>query len=94
MSGGGEPVAPTKRLRFRRSRGLSLSPEREKRQWLITNLAFASLGGRDAAISFLNTHNDALGARPIDRAMSNASGYAAVAEVIHALVRAPKERSQ
>lgn len=50
------------------------------RQVLITNLAFALLGGRDPALTFLNTYHAALGARPLDLAGDSAAGYSSVYE--------------
>lgn len=60
------------------------SEERNRRSE-ITNLAFSALGGRDAALSFLNSHNAVLGARPIDLATDSAEGWASVATLIRAM---------
>src|SRR3546814_7569808 len=51
---------------FRRNRNITpLAPERAQRQGAISALAFQLLGGRDAALDFLNTENKPLGGRPI-----------------------------
>jgi hypothetical protein len=46
------------------------------RQGRIAQLAFVTLGDRDAAMTFLNTHDDALGSRPIDAAIASDDGLA------------------
>lgn len=64
-------------MRFRRSNGPRLEAGSARRQGEITTLAFGLLG-RDKAIEFLNGDNAELGARPLDVAISNAEGAAAV----------------
>ncbi len=48
------------------------------RQGLVTHLAFALLGDRETAMTFLNTYHDGLGAKPLDLAGDSATGYSAV----------------
>ena len=60
----------------------ALPPERAKRQGLITHLAYKLLGGREEAMSFLNTYNVSLDARPLDLATASAAGYSAVENTI------------
>ena len=88
-----EDTAPAATFRNRpfgkRQRGPLISAERAKRQWMITHLAFTLLGGRDDAVSFLNTENVSLGARPLDLAMDNAPGYADVESAIRLLAEPP-----
>lgn len=53
-----------------------------ERQGRIAQAAFLALGDRDAALAFLNTHDDALGQRPIDAAVSGADGLAAAERLL------------
>jgi hypothetical protein len=55
----------------------TLSPEALNRQSEATRLAMDALGAADG-IAFLNGHDEALGGRPIDLAMADAEGLAAV----------------
>jgi uncharacterized protein (DUF2384 family) len=71
-------------MRFQ-PRGPRLSPERASRQGEVTHLAFLMLGGRDAAIEFLNNPDASLGGRPIDIALASAEGAAMVARAIKRL---------
>jgi uncharacterized protein (DUF2384 family) len=71
-------------MRFRRS-GPKLSPEGARRQGQVTHLAFLLLGGRDAAIEFLNNPNIRIGGRPIDVAIASAEGAALVTHTIERL---------
>jgi uncharacterized protein (DUF2384 family) len=71
-------------------RGPHLSPDVAARQGRIVGLACSLLGSSDKAMSFLNTHNESLGARPLDLAMSTAAGYLAVDEAIRRLADASK----
>lgn len=89
MSEDAEPAAarPLRRAFDKRYREMRLSPERAKRQWLITHLALSLLGQKDRAMSFLNTHNETLAARPLDLAIENADGYAAVEAAIRLLAQ-------
>jgi uncharacterized protein (DUF2384 family) len=56
-----------------------------KRQGEIATLAFRLLGGREGAISFLNSMNRTLGARPIDLAMASEEGFARVEGAIKSI---------
>jgi hypothetical protein len=85
---------PKQRPFNKRYREMRLSPERARRQWHIVNLAYALLGDRDATMSFLNPHNGSLGERPLDLAMKNAAGYAAVESAIRLLARPQYGRVQ
>lgn len=60
-----------------------LSPQALERQSRIALLAWNLLGG-DAAITFLNTYNPELEARPIDLAIESAAGCEAVEHAISA----------
>lgn len=69
---------------FGRNRRVTpLAPEGAQRQGAISALAFQLLGGRDAALDFLNTENEPLGGRPIAVATQSAAGYACVEREIH-----------
>lgn len=74
-----ENAAPQTR-RFRsRFTAVRLSPEAATRQGRAATLAWEALRDRDAMIAFLNTHDMALGGRPIDLAVESEAGLAAVA---------------
>lgn len=77
------PKAPRK-LRFRSSVP-ALSAEAAQRQGQVTHLAFLALGGRDAALEFLNLPNSTLGGRPLDIAIASAEGAKKVTQVIRHL---------
>jgi hypothetical protein len=55
-----------------------LSPEAAARQGKAATAAFLALKDRDAMIAFLNTHDDALGGRPIDLAVESDEGLKTV----------------
>ena len=55
-----------------------LSPEEAARQGRASQLAFATLRQPAAVIAFLNTHDEALGGRPLDLAIASADGLSAV----------------
>ena len=74
-------------MRFR-AKGPKLSSEEAKRQGEVTHFAFLSLGGRDAALAFLNTVNAELGGRPIDLAVASAEGAEKVNREIRKLASA------
>jgi uncharacterized protein (DUF2384 family) len=73
-------------MRFRRT-GPKLSADGAARQGQVTHLAFLTLGGRDAAIEFLNNPNTNLGGRPIDIAIASAEGAAMVTGAIKRLAK-------
>jgi uncharacterized protein (DUF2384 family) len=58
-----------------------LSREEAERQGRATNLALKALGN-GAAVTFLNTHHDALNGRPIDVAIASADGLLALEKII------------
>ncbi len=66
----------------KRFNGPRLTPEEAARQGQASTLAFRVLG-KDAAILFLNSHDDALNGRPIDLAVSSAEGLAAVEQALN-----------
>lgn len=69
---------------FRHRRSLPrMAPEGAERQSRVALLAWDRLGG-DAAIKFLNSHDEALGGRPIDLAVASAAGCEAVERAIAA----------
>lgn len=68
-----------------RGRGPTLSRDCARRQGEISHLAFVLLGGRVAALSFLNGVDERLGGRPIDIAIDSADGYARVEQVMRSL---------
>ena len=59
-----------------------LSPDQAARQGGITTLAFQLLGGKDAALAFLNGADSALGGRPLDVAIATKAGFAAVEQAL------------
>jgi uncharacterized protein (DUF2384 family) len=66
-----------KRFR-RRFDTVRLSPEAAARQGKAATLAFEKFRDSAAVVAFLNTHNDALGGRPIDLAVESPEGLKAV----------------
>jgi hypothetical protein len=48
----------------------------------VVRLAFASFGGRDGAIAFLNARHETLGGRPVELAVASETGCAAVERAI------------
>lgn len=71
--------------RFRkRFDAVRLSPEQAARQGKAATQAFLTLKDRDAMIAFLNTHDDALGGRPIDLAVESDDGLRAVEQALAA----------
>jgi hypothetical protein len=81
-----EPVATREpnRRQFRSSFGRPRpSADSLERQSRVALLAWNLLGG-DSAIQFLNSHDDALGGRPLDLAVANPIGCEAVEQAITA----------
>lgn len=76
---------------FRKSR-VPFALEDARRQGEISQLAFLLLGGRDAAIAFLNAENDELGGRPLAVATASAEGYEHVAAAIRAWESTPRSQ--
>jgi len=70
---------------FRRNRKVTpLASEDAQRQGAISALAFQLLGGRDAALDFLNTEDAILSGRPIAVATRSEAGYANVERELRA----------
>jgi len=65
----------------KRFNGPRLSPEEADRQGRISWLAFDKLGQANA-ITFLNSHDDELGGRPLDIAIKDMAGFAIVEAAI------------
>ena len=73
------PESGSRRRTFNRRQAPSPLPRQYiDRQGLITHLAYTLLGGRESAISFLNSYHAGLGARPLDLAGDSVAGYSAV----------------
>lgn len=70
-----KPVVKRFRKRFD---GVRLTPDAAQRQGKAAKLAWDRFGDSAAAVAWLNTHDDSLGGRPIDLAVANAEGLAAV----------------
>ena len=79
-------LAPAKShsSRLFRPKRTPLPRDDARRQGDISSLAYLTMGGRDAAMAFLNAENPALGGRPLALATASAEGYARVAAAIHA----------
>jgi hypothetical protein len=61
---------------FRKRPGLTyLSREERVRQGRIVNVAQAALADFASVRTFLNSHNEQLGGRPIDVAIASAAGF-------------------
>lgn len=71
----------TKRFR-KRFDSVRLSAEEAARQGKVAQLAWEAFKDRDTMIAFLNTHDDALGGRPIDLAVKSADGLATVEQAL------------
>ena len=65
-----------------------LTPEQAARQGRAATLAFEALRESTAVVAFLNTHDEALGGRPIDLAVTSDAGLAEVERVIAGLPKA------
>jgi uncharacterized protein (DUF2384 family) len=61
-----------------------LTPEQAERQGSASRRAVEVLGRTDEVIAFLNTHDEALGGRPIDIAVASAEGLSAVEQALAA----------
>jgi len=68
----------------KRFTGVRLSPEEAKRQGQAATLAWQVIKVPGGAVAFLNTHDDALGGRPIDIAVASDEGLATVEAAIRA----------
>ena len=77
------------RKQFRRAyRAERPSPEVMERQGRLTRSAWTALGDRDAVVAFLNTHDEAMGGRPIDLALASDEGLGRVEEAMTLMARA------
>lgn len=71
--------------RFRKAMvGERLSADQARRQGHVSRVAWERLGGRDAAVAFLNTHHADLDARPLDLAIASDEGLARVEALLAA----------
>ncbi len=77
------PAKPRTGYAFRRNR-VPLPRDEARRQGDISQLAFLTMGGRDAAVAFLNADDPELGGRPLALATESAEGFARVADAIRA----------
>lgn len=59
-----------------------LTPEQAERQGRASKLAIDTLRKPEAVIAFLNTHDDAIGGRPIDVAIASAEGLLSVERLL------------
>lgn len=81
----GDDTRKPQSMRFRRRyTTVRLTPEQAGRQGQVATSAFKAFGGRDAAVAFLNGHDEALGGRPLDLAVASPEGLAAVEEYLAA----------
>lgn len=67
--------APPVQKRQRWNSQPKLGPEAANRQGLVTRFALETLGGKDAAIAYLNDDCTFLGGRPLDIAIGSAEGF-------------------
>jgi len=81
-----ETAAPAGKPEYKRFRRrfdtVRLSPEAAARQGKAATLAFEKFRDSAAVVAFLNTHNDAVGGRPIDLAVESPEGLAAVTALL------------
>lgn len=75
-------VVPPSRAKVRWSDRPKLSAAAASRQGEAAKLAFEALGGRDAAIAYLNTVCGKLGGRPLDIAVGSVDGLGRVARAL------------
>lgn len=75
-----EPTTPRPgAMKFRRKyTTVRLTPDQATRQGQVATSAFRHFGERDAAMAFLNAHDETLGGRPLDLAIASAEGLASV----------------
>lgn len=76
------PASAARRVRVWRTATPKLDAESARRQGAITHLAFLELGGREAAIAFLNEPHPAVGGRPLAVATASEDGYRSVEALI------------
>ena len=83
MTDSDNPQADTSSPKTRRWRPRTpMDQDDARRQGAIAALAFVQFGDRDSAVEFLNTHNDTLGARPLDVASESDEGFEEVTGLI------------
>ncbi|MBB6427728.1 antitoxin Xre/MbcA/ParS toxin-binding domain-containing protein [Sphingopyxis sp. JAI128] len=81
----GPALASARTNPFRRNRNVKpLAQDDAQRQGAISALAFELLGGRDAALDFLNREDAILSGRPIAVATQSEAGYASVERELRA----------
>lgn len=79
------PRAKRPQMFTRRAAKIPMPADAAARQGRIAMLAWETLGDGEAVRTFLNTHDDALGARPIDLATGSEAGLTTVAATLAAL---------
>lgn len=90
-----ETPAPIRRKMFVKPSSVpKLSPDKLKRQSLITHLACSLFRDPGEAIGFLNRGSESLGGRPLDIATASAEGYTAVEQALRLLAMPPTGRKQ
>jgi hypothetical protein len=62
-----------------------LAPDQLARQGQVSRIAFEALHQPAAVIAFLNTHDEALGGRPIDLAIASPEGLLSVERALAVL---------
>ncbi len=78
MSDAPQIAASRPTRRFRPANANRLSDGQKRRQATLMAAAWRAFGDRARTIAFLNEHDDALGGRPLDLAMDDEAGLAAV----------------
>ena len=74
--------APRRQMFTRRAAKVAMPADAAARQGRVAMLAWETLGDGEAVRTFLNTHDDALGARPIDLATQSEAGLTTVSTMI------------
>lgn len=65
------------------------SPEQMARQARLAGSAWSAFRDRDAVVGFLNTHDEALGGRPIDVALGSDEGLNRIEQAMIVQARVP-----
>lgn len=82
------PAEGSEKPQFKRFRKrfdtVRLSPDAAQRQGKAATLAWEAFRDRDKVVAFLNTHDDALGGRPIDLVVESADGLDRVVQALAA----------
>ena len=76
--------SPGRKMFSKRVARVPMPVEAATRQGRVATLAWEAFGDGEAARAFLNTHDDELGARPIDLATGSAAGLSTVEATIAA----------